>query len=151
MALSGKLSAEIRIQTPPAKFFNFVAKQLNHVQNVTEKVHQTKLHQGDWHAIGSVKQWTYVIDGKVTTCKESIEAIDERNKSITYNLYDGDVSHQYKILKLIFQVIEKNDGGAFAKGTIEYENINEHVEPPYGYMEYITKVFQDIDAHLLKA
>ena len=90
-------------------------------------------------------------DGKVSTCKESIEAIDEQNKSITYNLFDGDISQHYKVFKLILQVIENTGGGASVKWTIEYEKINEDVEPPYGYMEYLDKGTKEIAGHLLKA
>ncbi|XP_061357321.1 MLP-like protein 43 [Gastrolobium bilobum] len=150
-SLSGKVSTELGIRTPAAKFFNLVLKQIHHIQNVTERVHQTNLHEGDSHDIGSVRQWTYVIDGKVVTSKDSIEAIDERNMIITYKLFDGYVSQQFKICELIFQVIDKADGSAFVKWTFEYEKINDSVEPPYGYMDYVTKVTKDIDAHLLKA
>ena len=63
MALTGKLSTEIVVQAPAAKFFGLFAKQLHHVQNLYERVHGAKLHEGhDWHSIGgSVKHWTYVI------------------------------------------------------------------------------------------
>ena len=90
-------------------------------------------------------------DGKVSTCKENIEALDEQNRLITYNLFEGDVSQHYKILKLSLQVLDKDDGGAIAKWTVEYEKINENVEPPYGYVEYLTKVTKDADGHLLNA
>ncbi|XP_061366033.1 MLP-like protein 43 [Gastrolobium bilobum] len=150
-SLSGKVSTELGIRTTAAKFFNLVLKQLHHVQNVTERVHQTKLHEGDWHTIGSVKHWTYVIDGKVVTCKENIEAIDERSMIITYNLFEGDISQKFKIFKLIFQAIDKDDGSAFVKWTFEYEKINENVEPPYSYMDLFTSITKDIDAHLVQA
>ncbi|QHN97388.1 MLP-like protein [Arachis hypogaea] len=99
MALTGKLSSEIGIHAPAAKFFHLMTKQLDHVQNVCERVHETKLHEGDdWHCVGgSVKHWTYVIDGKVTTCKETVESIDEQNLSASYKLFDGDVSQHYKV------------------------------------------------------
>ncbi|KAK7260896.1 hypothetical protein RIF29_27195 [Crotalaria pallida] len=152
MALTGKLSTEVGIQASSAKWFNLFAKQLHHVQNLVERVHHSKLHQGDdWHKKDSVKHWTYVIDGKVVACKEKIEAVDERNKKITYILFNGDISQHYKVFKLIFHVIEKQDGSASVNWTVEYEKIHENVEPPYGYVEYLTKASKDIDAHLLKA
>ncbi|XP_061366037.1 MLP-like protein 43 [Gastrolobium bilobum] len=151
VSLSGKVSTEHGIRTTATKFFNFVLKQLHHVQNVTERVHQTKLQQGDWYNIGSVRHWTYVIDGKVVTCKDNIDAIDERNMIITYNVFEGDVSQQFKTLKLIFQAIDKDDGSAFVKWTFEYEKINEKVEPPYSYVDLFTKITKDIDTHLVQA
>ncbi|KAL4294418.1 hypothetical protein S245_064238 [Arachis hypogaea] len=153
MALSGKLSTEIVIHAPAGKFFNFVTKSTHHIQNICERVHHTKLHQGeDWHRIGdSVKHWTYVIDGKVTTCKETIEFVDEKNKTIKFNLFDGDISKQYKVLKVIAQEIDNSNGSVSAKWTLEYEKINYNVEAPYGYLELYDKNTKEMDAHLLKA
>ncbi|XP_027908837.1 MLP-like protein 43 [Vigna unguiculata] len=152
MTLAGKITTEIGVHATAAKWFNLFAKQLHHVQNLAERVHGTKLHRGqDWHHPESIKQWTYVIDGKVTTCQESIESIDEANKTITYKLFNGDIDQQFKVFKFIFQAIDKNSGGAIIKWTIEYERVSEDVDPPYGYVEYLHKSTRDIDAHLLKA
>jgi len=87
----------------------------------------------------------------VTTCQESIESIDEANKTITYKLFNGDIDQHFKVFKFIFQAIDKNSGGAIIKWTIEYERVSEDVDPPYGYVEYLHKSTRDIDAHLLKA
>ncbi|OIW09282.1 hypothetical protein TanjilG_01253 [Lupinus angustifolius] len=152
MALNGKLSTEIPIQAPASKWFNLFAKQLHDVQNHAERVHHTKLHEGeDWHHKDAIKQWTFEIDGKVVIAKEKIESFDEEKKTITYTLFDGDISPHYKIFKFIFEVIENEDGSASVKWTLEYEKIDDSVEPPYGYVEYLTKSSRDIDANLLKA
>ncbi|KAJ1427923.1 START-like domain superfamily [Sesbania bispinosa] len=90
-------------------------------------------------------------DGKVTTCKKEFEVIDPQNKSFTFNLFDGDVSQQYKMLKVHLQVIEKDDGGAVAKWTYEYEKVNDDIPPPYGYLDFSTRITKDVDAHLIKA
>ncbi|TKY68510.1 MLP protein 43 [Spatholobus suberectus] len=152
MSLVGKISTEIGVHATAAKWFSLFSTQLHHVQNLTDSVHGTKLHQGDdWHHNESIKHWTYVIDGKVTTCHESIESVDEPNKTIYYKLFGGDIDHQFKAFKLIFQAIDKEHGGAIVKWTIEYEKIGEEVDPPYGYIEYVHKCTSDIDGHLLKA
>lgn len=90
-------------------------------------------------------------DGEVHTCQETIESVDEENKTIKYNLFGGDVSKHYKTFKLILEAIDKNDGGAAIKWTIEYEKINEDFEPPHGWMDYLNKSTKDIDGYLLKA
>ncbi|XP_052109360.1 kirola-like [Arachis duranensis] len=90
-------------------------------------------------------------DGKVTTSKETIESIDEKNKIVIFKLFDGDIDQRYKAFKVIFQVIEHNNGSGSAKWTVEYEKVNDDVEAPYGYMEYFDKFTKDIDAHLLNA
>ncbi|MGR2462573.1 hypothetical protein ACUX4R_27290 [Salmonella enterica] len=73
MVLAGKLSTEIGIKAPAAKFYDLFAKQLHDVQNHCERVHHTKLHEGeDWHEVGSaLKHWTYVIGNSICFLTQS--------------------------------------------------------------------------------
>ncbi|KAK7342947.1 hypothetical protein VNO80_25905 [Phaseolus coccineus] len=152
MALFGKISIEIEVHATAEKWFKIFSTQLHDVQNIAESVHETKLHHGeDWHHNESIKHWTYVIDGKVTTCHESIESLDEESKTIKCKLFGEEIDHKFKVFNLIFQAIDKENGGAIAKWTIEYERVDEEVDPPYGYVEYVHKCTADIDGHLLKA
>jgi len=67
MVLSGKLSTEVGIKTPADKFYNLFITELHEVQNLCERIHHTKLHEGeDWHHTDSVKHWTYVIGNYVS-------------------------------------------------------------------------------------
>ncbi|XP_028767114.1 MLP-like protein 43, partial [Neltuma alba] len=63
LALAGTLEGEVEIHSPADKFFNFLVTQLHHVQNITDHVHETKVHQGDWHSVGPdhVKHWTFTV------------------------------------------------------------------------------------------
>ncbi|KEH19275.1 putative START-like domain-containing protein [Medicago truncatula] len=150
MVLAGKLITELGIKTPGEKFFQLFATQLHEVQNVVERCHHTKLHEGeDWHHSDSVKHWTYVMDGKVHTCNEQVEEVDEQNKKITFKLFGGDIEN-YKVFKLILEVLNKADGSSAVRWTIDYEKNNEEVETPNGWMDYLSKGTRDIDGHLVK-
>ncbi|KAK4263974.1 hypothetical protein QN277_029318 [Acacia crassicarpa] len=153
MALKGKLEIENEVQTPASKFFHFFTKQLHHVQNITDHVHAGELHEGeDWHSVGSVKQWSYTIDGKAVKCKERIEVYDEANNIITFDLFEGDVKEQFKSFKMTLKVSDKvAGGGAVAKWIIEYEKLNRAIPDPKGYLDYVTYVTKDADAHLVTA
>ena len=91
------------------------------------------------------------LGGKVTTAKENFEEIDEGNKSLTFNLFDEDVGKQYKILKAKLKVSDKDNGGAVAKWIYEYEKLNQNIPTPNGYIDFVTKVTKDVDAHLITA
>lgn len=152
MVLKGKVVTELEIRSPAAKFFNAYAKQLHNMPNIVDKVHDIKLHEGDdWHDIGAVKSWTFTTDGKVVTYKEKIEAIDDENKSISFNLFGEEIDKDYKKFKVHFQVIDKEEGGAVTVWTIEYEKLNEDITPPYHLLDILTVATKDIDAHALKA
>ncbi|KEH19272.1 putative START-like domain-containing protein [Medicago truncatula] len=150
MVLAGKLITELGIKTPAEKFFKLFASELHEVQNVCERVHHTKLHEGeDWHHTDSVKHWTYVIDGEVHTCNESVEEVDDQNKKITYKLFGGDIEN-YKVFKLILEVLNKADGSSAVRWSIDYEKNNEDIDTPNGWMDYLSKSTRDIDGHLVK-
>ncbi|XP_054824041.1 MLP-like protein 34 [Prosopis cineraria] len=152
MALTGNLEVEIEIQSPAIEFFNFFTKQLHNLPNATGSVHGGELHQGDdWHAIGSVKQWSYTVDGKVVTCKERIEEIDEENKSLKVDFFEGDVKEQHNSFKFIIKATDKEGGGAIAKWSFHYEKIHDEISDPKGYLDMAAAVTKDIDAYLLSA
>ncbi|CAL5196483.1 unnamed protein product [Lathyrus oleraceus] len=151
MVLAGKLSTELGIKTPADKFYKLFASELHEVQVHCERVHHTKLHEGeDWHDTDTVKHWTYVIGGEVHTCYESIEEVDEKNKKNTWKLFGGEIDKHYKAFKLTLEVVDKADGTAVAKWTVEYEKINEDIHPPNGWMDYLNQCTRDIDGHLIK-
>ncbi|RDX78671.1 MLP-like protein 28, partial [Mucuna pruriens] len=152
MVLKGKVVTELGIRSPAAKFFNGYAKQIHNLPNIIDTLHEGNLHEGDdWHDIGAVKSWTLTTGGKVETLKESIEAIDEQNNSISFKVFDGEVSKDYKMFKVHLQVIDKEEGGAVTVWTIEYEKMNEDIKPPYHFLDFITAATKDVDDHVLKA
>ncbi|XP_028758985.1 MLP-like protein 43 isoform X3 [Neltuma alba] len=152
MALTGNLEFEIEIQSPAIEFFNFFTKQLYNLPNATGSVHLGEIHEGhDWHAIGSVKHWSYTVDGKVVTCKEKFEAIDEENKSMNVDFSGGDIKDQYKSFKFVMKATDKEGGGAVAKWSFSYEKIHEGIPEPKGYVDFVTIVTKDVDAYLLSS
>ncbi|KAE9620878.1 hypothetical protein Lal_00019864 [Lupinus albus] len=153
MSLTGKITREFDIVSNAEKFFHIIAKQLHNVQNITDHVHHGKVHEGDWHTLGSVRHWTYVLDGEVTEAKEKFEEVDEEKKRIVVKIFDGDVGKKYKLLKITLELNDdkNNDGdGAVIKWSVDYEKINKDIAVPYGYLGYLTKITEDIDAHILK-
>ncbi|WVZ03748.1 hypothetical protein V8G54_024554 [Vigna mungo] len=147
MTLFGKIITEIGVHATAEKWFNLFATQLHEVQNRTDRVLGTSLHHGeDWHHNESIKHWTYVIG-----YNESIESVDEEKKTITFKIFGEDIEPRFKVFKVIFEAIDKENGGGIIKWTIEYERLGEEVDPPFGYVEYVHKCTRDIDAHLLKA
>ncbi|KAF7808685.1 MLP-like protein 34 [Senna tora] len=154
MAMKGKVGAETEIRSCASKFFNLVVTQLHQVQNMTDVIHQTKLHQGDdWHGVGShsVKHWTFSSGGKVVDCKEHIEEIDNANKTVLFKLFDGDFGEdKYKSVKLKFKVVENGEGD-IVKWTLKFEKVHEAIPPPLDQLDSLIKATKEVDAFLLKA
>ncbi|KAI4357629.1 hypothetical protein L6164_001566 [Bauhinia variegata] len=153
MALSGKAETEIEIKAPAAKFFKVFRSELHQAPNMCpETIHGVDLHEGDWHVnVGAVKQWEYTMDGKRTKAKERVEHVDEKNMTIKYTIFDGEVTENFKSLKATLQVIGKGNGG-IVKWILEYEKPSE-VIPGSGiesYIDFANKFTKEIDAHIVK-
>jgi hypothetical protein len=91
-------------------------------------------------------------DGKKISATIIIESIDDDNKVITYSIFDKEVSDDYKSLKGIIQVIDKEHSGGIVKWTFEYEKLKEQITgvSPDSYLNVAVKVAKEIDAHLVK-
>ncbi|KAA8532560.1 hypothetical protein F0562_032624 [Nyssa sinensis] len=151
MALVGKAEVEIDIESSADKFYDIFRSRAHHIPNVCpEKIQGIDVHEGDWETPGSVKQWNYVLDESAESVKETVEAIDEENKTVTFNVLEGDITKHYKSFKSILQVSAKGNGG-LVKWTVEYEKLKEDVPAPDKYLDFAVTVSKDIDAHLLKA
>lgn len=79
-----------------------------------------------------------------------VEAIDEKNKSLTYKVLDGEVKKEYKSFKFTVQVIGKSGGeGSIVKSTIECEKLNKGVPDPNKYAEFTKILLKNLDTYLI--
>jgi hypothetical protein len=63
------------------------------------------------------------------------------------------MSENYKSLKTIIQVVDKEHGGGIVKWTYEYEKLKEDITAglsPESFLAFAIKVTKEIDAHLIK-
>ncbi|XP_058728489.1 MLP-like protein 43 isoform X1 [Vicia villosa] len=151
MALCGKVFTEFESEVPAAKFYNIFRKQLQHIPNIAEDVHGATLLEGEWDKAGSVIHWEYTIDGEEESAKGKIETIDDDNRVITFSLFDGNVSENYKSFKGTLQVMD-GEYGAFVRWTFEYEKVKEDITGavPVSYLDLVADVTKDIDAHFVE-
>ncbi|KAL4277528.1 MLP-like protein 43 [Arachis hypogaea] len=152
-SLSGKVESETEIEANASDFYKVLRKQLYDVPNICpDDVHAAHVRQGDWENVGSVQQWDYTIEGKKTSAKEKIEAIDDENKTITYSLFGEEISNDYKTFKGTIKVSDKGSGGGIVKWTFEYEKNKKNMTAasPQSYLDFAIKVTRDIDAHVAK-
>ena len=83
--------------------------------------------------------------------KVLIEAIDDKNKSISCKIVDGQILKEYKSFKFTIQATDKSDGGSTVKTIIEYENLNDDAPPPNNYFEFADVLYKNIDAYLINS
>ncbi|XP_060184073.1 kirola-like [Lycium barbarum] len=168
MGLSGQLEFEVEIKTPGSVFLEIYGSNKEHLPKICSHiVPRIDLLEGEWGQAGCVIMVYYSIvdmvmvvggddgggcrrtiggEGKEMTSKELVEEVDEKNKSITYNLLEGDLMKLYKTLRFTFQIITTNDA-EFVKTKIEYEKVSEDAPYPDMLKDFVTAVTQTIDAY----
>ncbi|KAI4385870.1 hypothetical protein MLD38_003862 [Melastoma candidum] len=149
MALWGVLSISSEVKSSADKFYNLWKSQVYHLPNISGGIQNVEVHEGDWHIEGSVKAWNYTVGGKALKAKEKV-SFDDANKSITFDLVDGDVLKEFKTFKAVFKASPKADGKSIVTWTIEYEKLNKSVAIPVEYLVLYEQLAEEVDGHLLK-
>ncbi|XVF85372.1 hypothetical protein PTKIN_Ptkin17bG0112300 [Pterospermum kingtungense] len=149
MAQIAKMEVQTQIKSSADKAYDIFKRKMYLMPEICpEVVKDVKIGKGDWETVGSVRLWKYVT-GNPEYVSETVEAIDDRNKSITFNALDGDVSKCYKTFKCTLN-ITPNGQGSLVKWTLVYEKLNQNVPDPDKYMELATCFSKSVEAYLLK-
>ncbi|KAJ6768784.1 MLP-LIKE PROTEIN 423 [Salix koriyanagi] len=149
MAQIATLEVQTEIKSSADQFYEiFRSKQYLMPKICPEYIKGVQVVHGDWEAVGSIKLWTYVA-GSSEIVKDTVEAIDDKTKSITYNILEGKILTYYKAYKSTVQVTTTGQT-AFAKWTVEYERQNEEIPDPNNYVEFLACISKSVDAYLLK-
>ncbi|CAL8995149.1 unnamed protein product, partial [Prunus brigantina] len=111
MALVGKLETEVEINTPADKFY---------------KIQGVELHEGDWETAGSLTLIYMHIDRSSLSLKETVEAIDEENKTVTFQRFGW---RNIEALQEL-QETEKTNGGSLMEWILDYEKVKDEIPAP---------------------
>ncbi|KAK6931022.1 Bet v I/Major latex protein [Dillenia turbinata] len=152
MSLTGKAELELQIKCSADEFFGVFKSKAHRIPSAcSQRVKSIEVHEGDWETEGSVKHWNFVVDGNDETAKEKIQ-VDEENKTVIFEIVEGDMLKLYKSYKVYLQIIPSPTGqGGKVKWTAEYEKANEDVPSPNKYLEFGAHLTTNLDAYLLKA
>ncbi|XP_057477457.1 MLP-like protein 423 isoform X1 [Actinidia eriantha] len=169
MAQLYRLEHQIEIKSSPDRFFDIYKNKTYLMPKISpDNIQSIQVLEGDGRSVGSVRMWTYILDflfyswhrknykgkgkqkGSPVIAKDKIDAVDEENKSITFDLIGGEVTNYYKSFKATLQATSK-DGTNLAKWTLEYEKANENVPTPHSHIDFLATLGREIDSYLLKA
>ncbi|KAK6146775.1 hypothetical protein DH2020_020644 [Rehmannia glutinosa] len=150
MGLSGRLISQISIKADVDLLHELFTNKLHRIPDICPgKVKKLDLQSGQWGTVGSVICWQYIHDGKKKSAKAIIEAIDEKKKSITFNLLEGDLMEAYNTFKFIV-AIDTNGEDNLVTWTLEYEKKTQDVSEPHAVMNLGLSVTKEIErCHLL--
>ncbi|KAL5726280.1 hypothetical protein ACHQM5_009335 [Ranunculus cassubicifolius] len=151
MAQIHKLHVETDIKSSADKFYSRFKNNMSELTKVYPEIYKSiEVHAGDGKSVGSVILWKYALgNGEVSVGKEKIVAVDNKNRSITFEVIQGDLLDVFKTFLLKIQVIEKVNKNV-VKWSLEFEKTREDVPDPYMLLDLLAKVTKKLDAYILK-
>ncbi|XP_030468165.1 allergen Pet c 1-like [Syzygium oleosum] len=139
----------VELQSSAEKVYDFYKKKCYEFPKIMPLVLlKVELVSGERNCVGSVRRWTFV-DDKCGSLKDTVEAINDEEKSITWALLDGEVLKKlYKSLKVEYQFTAK-DKGCTATVTLTFEKKGDGFPEPAKCGEVIKSMLLAVDAYLL--
>ncbi|KAI3854149.1 hypothetical protein MKX03_022162 [Papaver bracteatum] len=91
--------------------------------------------------------------GSEILTKQKITAVDNKNRSITYTVFEGDVMKDFNSFNFKLDITPKSgatDGTGLVKWSVEYEKANEDVVDPIEILKACEVATTEMNLHLLK-
>ncbi|GAB4828758.1 hypothetical protein Ancab_040614 [Ancistrocladus abbreviatus] len=149
--LKGKLIAEFELRSSGDLFHEMFSSRPHQLKDVIpHHIQGCEVHEGQFGTPGSVIFWNYTLDGKPCVAKEIVEAIDFENKTITFNVIEGDLAEEYKTFKITIDIKPEGDTN-LVKWTLDYEKLHEGIGEPVKILALAIKVTKDIEVEHLNA
>ncbi|KAL7110717.1 hypothetical protein ACP275_05G043200 [Erythranthe tilingii] len=150
MAQLHKLELQTQITSRPEKFFDLYKNKTYLMPKISpDKLQSIRVLEGDGKSLGSVRLWTYVM-GIPVIAKDKIVAVDEVNRSITFELIGGEVTKYFNNFKATIEATTE-DNKNIVKWKLEYEKVSENVPTPHSHLEFLVTMSKEIDTYLIKA
>ncbi|GAB4828760.1 hypothetical protein Ancab_040615 [Ancistrocladus abbreviatus] len=149
--LKGKLIAKFELRSSGDLFHEMFSRKPHQIKHVSpQHVQGCEVHKGQFGTPGSIIFWNYALDGKPCVAKEIVEAIDVENKTITFNVIEGDVTEEYKTFTITIDIKPEGDTN-LVKWTMDHEKLHEGIREPVKILALAIKVTKDIEVEHLNA
>ncbi|OIT06842.1 PREDICTED: kirola-like [Nicotiana attenuata] len=104
----------------------------HHIANINPgKIHKVDIDEGEIVKVGSIVSWKYNDDGKDKICKQVIEVMDHKKKSIKWKVFGGDLLELYNS----FTLISSHDH-QWTTWTFMYEKKTEDTPEPLRFLGF---------------
>ncbi|XP_059649547.1 MLP-like protein 423 [Cornus florida] len=151
MAQICKLELQTEIKSSPDRLFDIYKNKTYLMPKISpDQFRSIEVLEGDGKSVGSVRLWTYVMGSQVTA-KDKIDAVDDENKSITFNIIGGEITKYFKSFKATLEAGTSVLNTNLIKWSLEYEKANEDVPTPNSHLDFLVNGSRVVDAYLLKS
>ncbi|KAL3510561.1 hypothetical protein ACH5RR_029962 [Cinchona calisaya] len=148
--LSGMQEFVQEIRSPGNVFLEIFGCKKDYLPKLCpDKIPLVELVEGNLGDVGCTIRVRYSLGGKELISRETVEAVDKENQSMTYNIFEGDLMKMYKTLKITFQVTSKDEKN-YLKWTYIYEKVNADVPDPEALKDLASEITSIVDAHYME-
>ncbi|TYJ40417.1 hypothetical protein E1A91_A04G140000v1 [Gossypium mustelinum] len=139
MAQIKRMECQLEIKSSADKFFDaYKTKAQLMPKMANQVVRDVKLVEGSgWDS-----------ESKLETCKEMMEKVDDKDRTVVYKLVEGEIMKAFKSWNSILNVMPMGEG-SLVKWTMEFEKQNDDVPDPVKYGEFLTTWAKNVDTYLL--
>lgn len=87
-------------------------------------------------------------------CKDKIVAVDEMNKSVTFDIVEGEITKYFRSYKATIQIlVDQSEVGKkkkknMVKWSVEYEKMSEEVPDPTAQVEFLVNMAMEVDNYI---
>jgi Pathogenesis-related protein Bet v 1 family len=151
--MAAQTEVEVALKSAPVKLWEAIRASADLFPTILPDQYKSiRILEGDGKSVGSVRLVNYAPGTPVVTfAKERVEAVEEENMMVSYNVIEGEILDLYKNFKATLQVAPKGEGegeGSLAKWTLQYDKASSEVPEPELIKEAAIKTFNALDAHL---
>ncbi|RZC92815.1 hypothetical protein C5167_028075 [Papaver somniferum] len=157
MAQIHKLEVEVKAKCCAEKLYAVMTRDAPKLPKYAPQiVHDCQVVPGDCEVrVGSLFVWHYVQDDKPSgvKAKEKITAVDHKNMSLTYTVFEGDLKNDYASFATTLTTTPTQKDGSYnclVNWSVQYEKANADVPDPTYFMKLLEDFTKEVDTNLLK-
>ncbi|RZC92811.1 hypothetical protein C5167_028065 [Papaver somniferum] len=152
-----KLEVEYKAKCPAEKLYTMLTRDAPKLPNyASQTINKCQVLPGDGEVrLGSIFVWDYVQGDKPSAVitKVKITAVDHKNMSLTYTVFEGHLTDDYPSFANILAITptQRNGNNNFlVKWSVEYEKANEDIPDPTYFMKMLEDFTKELNTNLLK-
>ncbi|KAI3933032.1 hypothetical protein MKW92_034482 [Papaver armeniacum] len=151
------MEVEFKAKCSAEKLYTMITRDAPEIPKYVPKmVHNVQVLPGDGEVrVGSIFVWEYVQGDKASTvtAKEKVIAVDHKNMSLTYTVFEGDLTNDFPSLDVTLSITPTQSDGNYkclVKYSVQYEKANEDGPDPTYLMKLLEHFGKSLDTNLFK-
>ncbi|OVA01726.1 Bet v I domain [Macleaya cordata] len=151
---------EVEVKCSADKFYGWFKNNMTDLTKLQPHIYKSvEILEGDGKSVGTVWFWKYVLPGispdDVLVVKQTIKAIDDKKRSITFSVMEGHLLNTYKSFDVTMTVTPKEGGAEDECCLVKWclncgKKNDEQVPVPDAYLNMLTLMSTELGPFIHK-